>query len=146
MRLSVIGLLLGLDLIISGIPRVAHPQQPGKVSRIGFLATAGQHLSCSDPSFLRALHELGYVEGQNMSIAWRCAEGQADQLHQFAGELVRLGVDVIVSDWRAGTLALKAATSTIPIVFRGGGDSVPEIVPNLTRPGGNLTGVTNIAG
>src|ERR1043166_5801620 len=128
MRLSVMGLLLGLALSISGIPRVAHAQQPGKVSRIGFLATAAQRLSCSDPGFLRALHELGYVEGKNISIAWRCAEGQADQIHQFAGELAQLGVDVIVSDGRAGTLALKDATHTTPIVFRGNGDPVPAIV------------------
>jgi putative ABC transport system substrate-binding protein len=95
---------------------------------------------------LRALQELGYVEGQNIIIAWQCAEGRADLAHQFAHELVQLGVDVVVSDTRAGTLALKDATSTIPIVFQGGGDPVPAFVPNLVRPGGNVTGVANLTG
>jgi putative ABC transport system substrate-binding protein len=89
---------------------------------------------------------LGYVEGQNIMIAWRCPEGKTEQVQQFAHELVQLRVDVLVSDGRAGTLALKAATTTLPIVFEGGGDPVPEIVPNLARPGGNVTGVANIVG
>jgi len=144
---SAVTCAVSLALALLTVSRLACAQPSGKVPRIGFLATAGSPPpSCSNPDFLRALHELGYVEGQTISIAWRCAEGQADRLHQFAGELVQLGVDVIVSDGRAGTRALKAATSTIPIVFRGGGDPVPEIVPNLARPGGNVTGVTNIPG
>jgi len=120
---SAVTCAVSLALALLTVSRLACAQPSGKVPRIGFLATAGSPPpSCSNPDFLRALHELGYVEGQTISIAWRCAEGQADRLHQFAGELVQLGVDVIVSDGRAGTRALKAATSTIPIVFRGGGD------------------------
>jgi putative ABC transport system substrate-binding protein len=90
------------------------------------------------------LHELGYVEGQTIIIEWRCAEGRTELAHQFAGELVQLGVDVIVSGGRAASLAAKHGTSTIPIIFVGIGDPVPELVPSLAQPGANVTGVTNI--
>ena len=145
-RLSAVACAVSLALAILTVSLLAAAQPQVKVPQIGFLATAGQRLSCSSPGFLRALHELGYVEGRNILIVWRCAEGKTDQLHQFAGELVQRGVDVVVSGGRAGTVALKDATSTIPIVFWGGGDPVPEIVPNLARPGGNVTGAANIPG
>jgi putative ABC transport system substrate-binding protein len=143
-----VGGIVTLILSLLVVPLAVEAQPlAGKVPRLGFLSTAGSPPPpCSPPDVLPALHELGYVEGQTISIAWRCAEGQADRIRQFAGELVQLGVDVLVSDGRAGTLALKAATKTIPIVFRSNGDPVPEIVPNLAHPGGNVTGVTNIAG
>jgi putative tryptophan/tyrosine transport system substrate-binding protein len=96
------------------------------------------------PLFLRALRELGYVEGQNIRIEWRCAELNDERARQFAGELVQLRVDVIVAKTRIAALSTKAATTTIPIVFIIGGDPVPELVPSLARPGGNLAGVTNI--
>ena len=134
---------LALSLLVALLAAEAQPTS--KVPRIGVLETAGQRLSCSTPDFLKALHELGYVEGRTIMIEWRCPE-KTEQLHQFAHELVQLGVDVLVSHSRAGTLALKAMTHTIPIVFQGGGDPVPEIVPNLAHPGGNVTGVANIAG
>jgi putative tryptophan/tyrosine transport system substrate-binding protein len=135
---------LALAILTGSFLASAQPQV--QVPRIGFLATFRHRLPCSHPPFLQALHELGYVEGRTIIIGWRCAEGTADKAHQFAGELVQLGVEVIVSQGRVGTLALKAATSTIPIVFSGGGDPVPEIVPNLARPGGNITGAANISG
>jgi putative ABC transport system substrate-binding protein len=117
-----------------------------QIPRIGFLATGGYpHLSCRDPDFLRGLHALGYVEGESISIAWRCAEGRTEVARQFAGELVQPGVDVIVSHGLAGSLAAKAVTTTIPIIF--GGVGVPVVgglVPSLARPGGNATGVTNV--
>jgi len=141
-----VGCLVTLILILLVAPRAAEAQPASTVPRIGFLMTAGQHLACSHPGFLGALHELGYVEGRNIMIVWRCAEGKTEQVHQFAHELVQLKLDVVVSDARAGTLALKDATHTIPIVFQGGGDPVPAIVPNLARPGGNVTGVANISG
>jgi ABC-type uncharacterized transport system substrate-binding protein len=85
------------------------------------------------------------VDGQTISITWRCAEGWTDRAHQFAEELVQLGVDVIVSAGLAGSLAAKTATSTIPIIFVGIGDPVVAgVVPSLAQPGGNVTGVTNI--
>ena len=90
-----IGLLVILALGLLVAPLAVEAQQSaGKMPRIGFLATAGQRLSCSSSGFLRALHELGYVEGRNIIIEWRCAKGKTDQLQQFAGELVQLGVDV----------------------------------------------------
>jgi putative ABC transport system substrate-binding protein len=85
------------------------------------------------------------VEGQNVLIEWRCAAFNDERARQFAGELVQLGVDVIVADTRMAALPTKAAT-TIPIVFIAGGDPVPELVPSLARQGGNVTGVANITG
>ena len=143
---SALGWLVTLALSLLVVPLAAEAQPTSKVPRIGYLDTAGQRLPCSESGFLQALHELGYVEGQTIMIAWRCPGEKPEQVHQFAQELVQLGVDVLVSHSRAGTLALKAMTHTIPIVFQGGGDPVPEIVPNLAHPGGNVTGVTNIAG
>jgi putative ABC transport system substrate-binding protein len=125
-------------------PLAAEAQPPAKVPRIGFLATSGSRQSCRNLNFLHGLHELGYVEGQTIIIEWRCAEGQTELARQFAGELVQLGVDVIVAGGRAASLAAKHGTSTIPIIFVGIGDPVPELVPSLARPGGNVTGVTNI--
>jgi putative tryptophan/tyrosine transport system substrate-binding protein len=127
-------------------PFTVTAQPPEQVPQIGFLATGGYpHLSCRDPDFLRGLHTLGYMEGRNLSIVWRCAEGRTEVARQFAGELVQLGVDVIVSHGLAGSLAAKAATTTIPIIFGGVGDPVVGgLVPSLARPGGNATGVTNV--
>jgi putative ABC transport system substrate-binding protein len=137
-----------LALAIFVVPLAADAQPPVKVPRIGFLWTGGfPNPSCSHPDFVRGLHELGYVEGENIIIAWRCAEGMTDRARQFAGELVQLGVDVIVSVGLAGSQAAKAATSTIPIIFGGSGDPVVGgLVPSLARPGGNVTGVSNIPG
>src|SRR5262245_40779938 len=134
--------ILALGLLVA--PLAAEAQPPEKVPRIGYLHGVGERLSCSAPLFLRALRELGYVEGQNIRIAWRCAELNDEWARQFARELVQLRVDVIVANTRLAALATKAATTTIPIVFIIGGDPVPELVPSRARPGGNLTGVTNI--
>jgi putative ABC transport system substrate-binding protein len=141
-----IGLFVILALSMLMAPLAAETQPEGKVPRIGFLSTGGiPNPSCSQPNFLRGLHEHGYVEGQTISIVWHCAEGRTDRAHQFADELVQLGVDVIVSAGLAGSLAAKAATSTIPIIFVGIGDPVVAgVVPSLAQPGGNVTGVTNI--
>ena len=135
--------ILTLGLFVG--PLTVTAQWPGKIPRIGFLWTGGSRLSYSQPNFLRGLHRLGYVEGQTISITWRCAEGHTEVARQFAGELVELGVDIIVSSGLAGSLAAKAATSTTPIIFVGIGDAVVAgVVPSLARPGGNVTGVTNI--
>jgi putative ABC transport system substrate-binding protein len=139
-------LLLTLALGLLMVPLAADAQPAGKMPRIGFLHTVGQRLPCNNPSFLQGLQELGYVEGRTILIEWRCAEGKTDWAHQFARELVQLEVDVIVTTGRAATLAAKHATSTVPIICLCGGDPVPELVPSLARPGGNLTGVANIAG
>jgi ABC-type uncharacterized transport system substrate-binding protein len=142
-----IGLLdtLTLGLLVAPLAAAAPPL--GKVPRIGVLRGGGQSPpACSHAGFLRRLHELGYVEGQNLLIEWRCAELNDERAHRFARDLVQLEVDVIVADNRLAALATKAATTTIPIVFIAGSDPVPELVPSLARPGGNLTGVTNLTG
>jgi putative tryptophan/tyrosine transport system substrate-binding protein len=142
-----IELLVTLALGVLVVPLAVEAQQPaGKVPRIGFLHTTGERLSCSSPNFLQGLQELGYMEGRTIRIEWRGAEGSTERADQFARELVQLEVDVLVTAQRAAALAAKHATSTIPIICLCGGDPVPEPVPSLTRPGGNLTGVANIAG
>jgi len=144
--LSSIMLIVILTLGLFVGPLTVTAQSKVKVPRIGFLSTGGiPNPSCSQPNVLRGLHERGYVEGQTLSIAWQCAEGRTDRARQLADELAELGVDVIVSSGLAGALAAKAATSTAPIIFVGLGDPVVAgVVPSLARPGGNVTGVTNI--
>jgi ABC-type uncharacterized transport system substrate-binding protein len=138
-----IGLLVTLAILVA--PIAAHAQLPAKVPRIGILMTSGGRQSCSSPDFLHALRERGYVDGQTISLTWRCAEGRTDLARQFAEELVRLEVDVIVSNGLAGSQAVKAATQSIPIIFAAVGDPVEgKLVPSLTQLRGNLTGVTNI--
>src|SRR5436305_13554601 len=118
--------------------------QQKAVPVIGYLNTSSPDTNPPLQAALRhGLSETGYVEGQNLAIEYRWAEGHYDRLPALAGELVGRKVDVIVST--SGTpsaLAAKGATSTIPIVFRGGADPVGEgLVASLGRPGGNLTGV-----
>ena len=100
----------------------------------------------SHEAFRQQLHELGYVEGQNIVIEYRFAEWRAERLADFAAELVRLKVDVIVSGGTPGPLAAKRATSTIPIVMAAAGDPVGTgLVANLGRPEGNITGLSNLS-
>jgi putative ABC transport system substrate-binding protein len=97
-------------------------------------------------SFEQGLHSLGYIEGRNVVIEYRYAEGKADRLPALAAELVGLQVDVIVAASTPGVLAAKKATSTIPIVFVSVGDPVASgFVASLARPGGNVTGLTNFS-
>ena len=95
---------------------------------------------------LRALRELGYIEGKNVIFEFRSAEGKLDRFPALADELVRLKVDVLVATSAAEVVAFKNATKTIPIVFYSGGDPVViGLVDSLPRPGGNITGVTVMA-
>jgi putative ABC transport system substrate-binding protein len=135
-------------------PLVAAAQQPGKVYRIGFLSPS----SPSDPeklaspfgegglaAFRQGMRDLGYAEGQNISIEPRWAEGRFERLPDLAAELARLKVDVIVSVVTQATLSAKNATRTIPIVMVAAGDPVGSgLVPNLARPGGNVTGPSSM--
>jgi putative tryptophan/tyrosine transport system substrate-binding protein len=125
-------------------PLAARAQQPPMLV-IGFLrSTSIERSAHLVAAFLRGLKEAGYVEGQNVSIVYRSAEGQYDRLPALAAELVQHRVDIIVATGGSEPArAAKAATTTIPIVFSGGGDPVREgFVSSLNRPAGNLTGVS----
>ena len=127
-----------------GWPLVAHAQQPA-IPLVGYLGPGTFESARSfRASFLDGLAETGYVEGRNVAIEYRWAEGQYDRLPSLAGELVRHQAAVIVTGGATPTaLAAKAATETIPIVFVLGSDPVQfGLVKSLARPGGNVTGVT----
>jgi len=122
-------------------------QQPARILRIGILVTgSASYYSARVESFRRRLRELGYVEGKNIVIEYRYAEGKLDRLPDLAAELVRLKVDVIVTSGSPGILAAKKSSATISIVFSGIGDPVGSgIVSSLARPGGNITGLSLMA-
>jgi putative ABC transport system substrate-binding protein len=130
------------SLIIT--PLTAASQQPGKVYRLGYLSTpTRQSVERVVEALLRKLRELGWVEGQNLVIEYRWAEGNVERLPELAAELVRLKVDIIVAPAGSAALAAKNATSTIPIVTIFTGDPVElGLVTSLGRPGGNVTGTT----
>jgi putative ABC transport system substrate-binding protein len=124
---------------------LAEAQQTGKVPRIGFLlAPSRSAVSESVDAFQQRLRELGYIEGQNIVIEYRYADGKLERIADLAGELVRLKVDVIVA--AGGPQAIspaKNATSTIPIVMTGTSDPVGSgFIASLARPGGNITGLS----
>ena len=125
---------------------VAQAQQPTKVPRIGFLAASS---SSTNPArmeaFRQGLRELGYVEGKNIVIESRYAEGKLDRFPALAAELVRLKVDIIVTAASSVTRAAKEATATIPIVMAQDTDPVGNgFVASLARPGGNITGLSTL--
>jgi putative ABC transport system substrate-binding protein len=129
------------------LPLAAEAQQAAKVVRIGYLAAnlaASPHLR---EAFLQGLRDLGYVEGRNVVIEYRDAEGKLERLPALATELVALKVDVIVTGGGTPTaLAAKQATRSLPIVFSSATDPVTDgLVTSLAHPGGNLTGLSNLA-
>jgi putative ABC transport system substrate-binding protein len=125
----------------------AEAQQPTKVPRIGYFTGAtpdGQ--SARIEAFRQGLGELGYVEGKDIVIEWRYAEGKLDRYPALAADLVRLKLDVIVTGGGGLTRAVKNVTSTIPIVMAQDGDPVANgFVASLARPGGNITGLSNLS-
>jgi ABC-type uncharacterized transport system substrate-binding protein len=122
-------------------------QQPTKVPRIGFLGRSSPSaISARTEAFRQGLRELGYVEGKNIVIEWRFADGKLDRLTALVAELVRLKVDVIVTEGPTVTRAAKEATVTIPIVMGFDNDPVGSgVVVSLARPGGNITGLATLA-
>src|SRR5437016_2035206 len=137
---TIIGLLVGLALVSV---RSAEAQQAQKVPHIGYMRFI--EVPVYDSAFRKGLNELGYIEGQNIHIEYRFAGGSIERLAEFAAELVRLNVDVIVAGSTQSIDAAKRATKTIPIVFPVTFDPVESgFVASLARPGGNLTGLSTV--
>jgi putative tryptophan/tyrosine transport system substrate-binding protein len=135
--------LMVTGVLITALPTDA--QQAAKVPRIGYLLAAGSAETARRDAFRQGLRELGYVEGKNIIIEWRAAEGKLDRLDELAAELVRLKVDVFVTSGNSVVRAAKRATSTIPIVTALVSDPVENgFVASLARPGGNSTGLTSL--
>ena len=141
-KLSRLALIVALALGVFAAPAAADAQPP-KVPRIGILWPSPiSAIAHNFEAFRQGLRELGYVEGQNIAIEFRSAEGKWERLPDLAAELVRLRVDVIVTNTPAA-LAAKQATRTIPIVMAVSGDPVGDgLVASLARPGGNVTGLS----
>ena len=140
-------MLIALSAMLFVLCVSASAQQPTKIPRIGYLtgASFSGQLPRTD-AFHQGLRELGYVEGKNIAIEWRYAEGKLDRLPALAAELVRLKVDVIVTGGSTITRAAKEATVTIPIVMAQDNDPVGNgFVASLARPGGNITGLSILA-
>jgi putative ABC transport system substrate-binding protein len=140
--------VFSITVLLGGLfsPVVAEAQQAAKIARIGYLMldlAASPHLR---EAFRQGLRDLGYVEGRNVVIEHRSAEGKPERLPALAAELVALKVDVLVAAATLPALAAKQATKTIPIVFAFAGDPVTSgLVTSLARPGGNVTGLSGLA-
>jgi putative ABC transport system substrate-binding protein len=133
-------------LSLLAAPLTTGAQPAGKVPRVGFLFYGSSGPSRELDAFRQGLRELGYVEGQNITVEYRFASGQIERLPELAAELVRLKPDVIVTPGTPASLAAKQATRTIPIVFAGVADAVGAgLIGSLARPGGNVTGLTSVS-
>jgi ABC-type uncharacterized transport system substrate-binding protein len=138
-------LLIAVALVAFAV--IAEAQQPAKIPRVGYLTNESlSALSARTEAFRQGLRQLGQIEGKNIVLEWRDAEGKLDRLHTLAVELVRLRVDVIVTAGGQATRSAKEATMTIPIVMTQDRDPVSEgFVASLARPGGNITGLSRVA-
>src|ERR671923_1913045 len=140
---TIIGFTLGSIVLAVGF--LAEAQQPTKSARVGYL-------SAGDPvgrgyrieAFRQGLKELGYIEGKNIFIEYRFAEAKSDRLPELARDLVRLKVDIIFAGGNPATEAAKNATQTIPIVTSSQDPVRSGFASGLSRPGGNITGLTNL--
>src|SRR5215471_14459029 len=130
---------------VLAMPLAAAAQQPAKVYRIGVLEAIPAKQNAANLTALRkGLGDLGYLEGQNLIIEYRSADGNADRFPELASTLVRLKVDLIVTRGTPATRAVKDATATIPVVMATMGDPYP-IVASFAHPGANITGVTTFS-
>jgi putative ABC transport system substrate-binding protein len=139
-RAAVPSSFVAVVLLALGV--IAEAQQPKKVARIGYISSGDPASESNRIEAIRlALHDLGYIEGQNIAIEYRYAEGKQDRFPELAAELARLRVDIIVVGGDALARAAKNATKTIPIVMMGSGSDPVEIglIESLARPGGNIT-------
>ena len=128
-----------------GLVHVSEAQQPKKVPRIGYVSSGDPSTEPRLAAFRRGLRDLGYIEGKNIQVEYRYAEGNLDQVPGLVTELVQLKVDVLVVGFLPAIHAAKQATKTIPIVMVTTVDPVANgIVDSLARPGGNITGVTRL--
>jgi len=141
-------LAYALPALILTTIHLAEAQQPTKVLRIGFLDNGtASGIAVLLEAFRQELTKLGWTEGKNIAIEYRFAEGKSDRLPELAAELVRLKVDLIVVTGGPVALAAKKATTTIPIMMTTSADPVGEgLVASLARPGGNVTGLSTLAG
>ncbi len=138
-------LMVALGAGALAAPFASFAQAPAKVWRIGYLSPQSRLNPPYDRAFLQGMGEHGYVEGKNLIIEWRFSDGEYERLPALAAELVRLKVDVIVASPSPAIRAAQKATSTIPIVFPTTGDPVGSgFVASLARPGGNITGLSNV--
>lgn len=146
MRVTRIALITVLSLVLCAAPLAVQAQAAPKPVRIGVLAGGGSGLNLGLGPFRQRLGELGYVEGRNLALAVRNAEGRADRYPALAAELIRLEVDIIVVQGNAALVALRKETQSIPIVMAMIGDPVGAgFVASLAKPGGNITGLSNQA-
>ena len=134
-------------VVLLAVAVIAEAQQPAKVRRIGYLSPTSPSVSPTRiEAFRQGLRELGYVEGKNIVIEYRYAEGKFDRLPALAAELVRLKIELIVTTGPTVTRAAKEATTTVPIVMATDTDPVGnEFVASLARPGSNITGLSSLA-
>ena len=139
-------LFLCLTIAMMVAAATAEAQQPTKIPRVGWLSGSSlSAITTRSEAFRQGLRELGYFEDKNIIVEWRYGEGKPDRVSEFAAELVRLNVDVIVSAGPTPTRFAKHATKTIPIVMAQDGDPVGNgFVISLARPGGNITGLSRL--
>jgi ABC-type uncharacterized transport system substrate-binding protein len=136
--------ICGVAVVGFTTPIVCLAQQQRKVWRIGMLETTSTTLNAANlDAFRKGLRELGYVEGQNLTLEYRSAEGRGERFPELAAELVRLKVDLIVTRGATATVAAKNATRTIPVVTTAIGEPL-LVVASLAHPGGNVTGLSSV--
>jgi len=143
-QLKTVRLIAMLALGILTAPLISKAQLPEKIPRLGLLIpTSFSAFASRIEAFRHGLRDLGYVEGQNIAIEDRFAEGKAERLSELAAELVRLKVDILVTDGTVAIRAAQQATTTIPIVMAVSGDPLATgLIASLARPGGNITGLS----